>query len=276
MISQGLQLIRHSLRVLKQHKSLIIFPLISTISWLLLVSLLVSPIWYLVEKHWQQVHAFSTDEIGIIVFALVILFIGNLIVLFCNAAFISGAEAYCRQQPVKLSQCFKAAFVCGWEIIQWTIFNVTIGFFLRTFQTRATQMSFLGKSLAGIAWSVIMYIALPVLVIEKLPPFKIIQRSSELLQQTWGPNLVTNLGIGMILFCARLLALAPAIIGLIWGAQIGKMTGIALAVILLLLFHIFNVAIHNILRSVVYHYATSKQIVFPFEKTQLENVFKKR
>jgi hypothetical protein len=253
-----------------------IFPCINAISCIILISLIVAPLWYFLGQHWIPGQALHTEEIAIFMLILALLFISNLIILFCNTALVATTMAYCKQQPIKLSLGFKAATICFPQIVTWTLFNTTIGPILRFFQTRVSQISFLTNSLAGITWSVICYLVTPIIVIEKSWPLTTVKRSSSLLQQTWGTFLVSNLGLGTIAFCARLIAIIPLIIGFCLGNFIDKIIGSSISVILLFLIAIFNIAIHNVLRCVIYRYAVDKEIVPPFSLTSLEHIFRQR
>lgn len=271
---RGLQLIKFSLQILGQHKQLLLFPLASTVICLALIMLLIAPSWYLIGQQWLHQHTLHTKEIMIIIFILAILFLCNLVILFCNAALIAITMAYDKQDSIKLSIGFKAASACFPQIIIWTLFNTTIGVWLRLLQTRVSQLNALTPILAGTTWSVICYFVTPILVVEKKSPLQAIKRSSYLLQTTWGPSLMANFGLGTILFLARLLLLIPAMIGFYSGGFYDKIVGSAISAILLFLVAIFNSAIHNILRGVFYRYAVNKTLPPLFNPTLLDQSFR--
>ena len=275
-IIRGLQLTKLSLQILRQHKQLLLFPFISTATCLTLVSLLVTPSWYFIGQQWAHRQVLYAKEIEVIILILAILFLCNIVILFCNAALIATTMAYCQQKPIKLSAGFKAANACFPQIIQWTLFNTTIGATLRFLQTRVHRLSILSSTLADMTWSVICYFITPILVMEKTTPLQSIKRSSQLLQATWGHSLVSNVGLGFILFFTQLLMLVPAVIGFYFGGFTVKIIGSTISAILLFLVTIFNSAIHNTLRCVFYYYAKEKNIVPPFDKTLLDHVFRQR
>src|SRR3990167_7417032 len=126
-LSRSFQLIQQSLFVLRQYKQLLIFPLISSLACFAIVALIVMPLRHFADYQWQHSHLLYTKEIITIILILAVLFICNLIILFCNAALIAMARAYYQQKPVNLLAGFKAAIGCLPQIIAWALFNTTIG-----------------------------------------------------------------------------------------------------------------------------------------------------
>lgn len=272
---RGFQLARYSLTILREQPSLAIFPLLSALGCMALIGLFVSPLWYLIGLQWQA-HHLTSQSLLFLILILALLFLCNLVILFCNAALIALAIAHARQEPVKLSIGFKKALNCFPQIVLWTLFNTTIGAVLRIFQTRLSTFAAVSTSLAGIAWSVICYFVTPILVIEKARPLKTIKRSSELLQKNWGSSLISNTGLGILLFLIRLFALSPALLGLYLGSHLDKIIGSIISAVLLFVIVIVNSAIHNILRAVLYDYATEKNIPAAFNQSLLKSLFSQR
>ena len=60
------------------------------------------------------------------------------------------------------------------------------------------------------------FLVLPILVIEGIGPIAAVKRSGELFKRTWGENLMTNAGIGIVAM------LAPALAGAIVWSSLGR------------------------------------------------------
>ena len=69
---------------------------------------------------------------------------------------------------------------------------------LRSLQERGGIVARIAAGFAGMAWSLVTFLVLPVLVIEGLSVGKAIKRSSELFRRAWGEQVIANAGIGLV------------------------------------------------------------------------------
>ena len=95
------------------------------------------------------------------------------------------------------------------SIITWTLINYSVGFIL-TLLDQQRHTSKLVRMVLGTAWSIITFLAIPVMVVEKLNIFSALSRSSKLMEKTWGQNLHPGFGLGyfflllnipLVIFC---------------------------------------------------------------------------
>src|SRR6478736_5513582 len=88
----------------------------------------------------------------------------------------------------------------------WAIVSATVSIVLRAIEQRGGIFGRIIGSIAGVAWTVVTFLVLPVLVFEGLGPMAAVKRSGELFKRTWGENLVTIAGIGIGLFVVWVVA----------------------------------------------------------------------
>lgn len=81
------------------------------------------------------------------------------------------------------------------SILAWTFINYTVGFIL-TLLDQQRHTSRLVRAVLGTAWSVITFLVVPVMVVEKTNIFSALSRSSKLMEKTWGANLHPRIGLG--------------------------------------------------------------------------------
>src|SRR5206468_30808 len=74
--------------------------------------------------------------------------------------------------------------------------------------------------LLGMAWNVMTFFVLPVLVVEGVGPFAAVKRSCAVLKAAWGEALVANFGTGLLMFLFTLVALVPGVLGFFAGGVI--------------------------------------------------------
>ena len=76
-------------------------------------------------------------------------------------------------------------------------------------------------SLVGLAWSLVTFLVLPVLVIEQIGPIQAVKRSAELFKHTWGENMIANAGIGIVALVATLVGVLPCLLLIAVGGPVG-------------------------------------------------------
>lgn len=272
-IQRGWELTKQSLPVLKANKRILIFPIISSIGCLIIFSVIAAPLWHIESNFLQSSHESPLLIALAIIALLAVLFVCNLIVIYCNAALIASIANYFQTKKLSLSYGLKAAKKCFPNIILWTLFNTTIGFILRTFQSRLGQITAIASILLGIAWSIISYFVVPILVLENISPIKAIKRSSHTLHKTWGSSLISNIRLGLIVFVARLIAFIPLAIMIYIGGTTNVLIGFIICVVLMFILTIISSATNNILRTVLYLYSVDNNIELPYNTETIKNAF---
>jgi hypothetical protein len=130
---------------------------------------------------------------------------------------------------------------------------------LRAIAERGGIVGALVAGLAGFAWNVATFLVVPVLVVEKIGPIEAIKRSSSLLRQTWGEQLVGNIGISLVF---GLIALAVGLVGLgiiavLWTiAPALGVVGIVALVLVIAAITLVAAAVSGIFTASLYRYAT--------------------
>jgi len=128
-----------------------------------------------------------------------------------------------------------------------------------------------GSGLLGMAWAVVSYFVVPVLVVEKLGPFAALKRSAGVLRCAWGEALGAEFGIGLLVFLLGLVAIVPAIIGFMIGTTLGIGIGIALTVFCFVLLSLISSALNAIVVGALYLYAAEGAVAAQFDERLLSS-----
>jgi Family of unknown function (DUF6159) len=86
----------------------------------------------------------------------------------------------------------------------------------------------LGSILAGLggaAWSLVTFLAVPVIAFEGLGPLETLKRSAALFRERWGEQITGSIGIGLIFFLLSLPAIALVVVGLALAATDAGLLG---------------------------------------------------
>ncbi len=78
----------------------------------------------------------------------------------------------------------------------WAVFTATVGVVLRFIGERLGWLGKLFDFAGQVAWSLLTFFIVPVLVIEKQPVPASIRRSAGIFKQRWGEALITSVGLG--------------------------------------------------------------------------------
>jgi hypothetical protein len=258
-LSVGWRLTKVSLSILRKEKGLIVLPFLSLlatgITWLVfflgLFLFLPNP----------------TNPFGNVLFYVglaVVYFITFFVSIYFNAAVMGAAMIRLNGGDPTISDGLRVANENLRRIAGWALLSATVGLILRAISERFGWIGRIIAGAVGIAWNIVTYLVVPVLIFEKLGPWAAVKRSGALLRQTWGEAAGGYLSLGVIFF---LLAL-PGLLFLLGGAALGGLTGflvgLAIAGIYWLILGLLGAAAQSILVTALYRYATTGKLGFGF------------
>ena len=128
-------------------------------------------------------------------------------------------------------------------------------------------------SLLGAAWSVVTFLAVPIIVFEDVGPVNALKRSGTLLKQTWGENIIGQGGLGLLMLLPMLVAFGIGALGVVSGTAVVAVPLIAVAVVLLLVATVIVNALSGIYRTALYRYAVDGQVPAAFAGADIEHSF---
>lgn len=258
-----------SLKVLRENKQLILFPILSGISMVVVLASFVVAVF--ASSGWDADNLNISPAIFYSLMFLLYIVI-YFITIFFNAALIHCAKLYFQGQKPALSDGLAFSRSRIGVIFAWAVIAATVGIVLRAVQDRLGFVGRLVTGLIGMLWSVATFFVVPVLVYESAGPVDAIKRSSQLVREKWGESLGAGLGFGII----RLLAVF-LVCGLLFllGFFIHPLLGIGLAVVgLIAVMAVLNAA-ETIFVSAVYHHVTGDPVEH-FNEQMVNNLFEKQ
>lgn len=277
-IANGWELTKQSFYVLRMDKELLVFPLLSGIACLLVLASFALPLWFS-----GYVESLSHEERpSLNVLAYVVLFAfyfaNYFVIVFFNAALVACAVIRFKGGDPTVKDGLGAAMARLPQILGWALVAASVGVILQAIESRSEKVGAIVSSLLGMAWSIVTFFVVPVIVVEKAGPIKAIERSTAILRRAWGESLTANLGIGMI----TLLLNIPAILVLIAGfvlLGVSVVLGaavIALGVLGILAVSLVSSALNSIVLAALYLYGVTNQAPAAFDAAQLNGAFARR
>lgn len=272
-LSNGLELATQSFRVLKLDKELLIFPLLSGLGLLLVLSSFVIPLWNS-EHFWVVLKTQQVPDDPLAYALLFAFYFANyFLIVFFNAALIGCAIIRFRGGDPTLGDGLRAASARLPQIIGWALVSATVGLILRIVESRLEKVGRFVAGLFGMVWSVATYFVVPVLVVEKLGPAPAIKRSAAILRKAWGEALAANFGIGLVVFLATLASVIPVVLGFLLGSAATAIAGSVVTALLLILISLTSAAVSAISVGALYLYAAEGIVPQQFDGALLRHAF---
>lgn len=254
-LSHTWSLMGASWQVLKQDKEILIFPLMSGICCLLVLASFAIPI--LSSGNWELPDEEALTEQGIMYYGPLFLFYfcTYFIIVFFNSAIIACATIRMQGGDPTVGDGFRAALARIHLIFGWALVSATVGLVLRIIEDRSKTVGRIVAGLLGMAWTVVSFLVVPILVIEKKGPIHALKESTMLLKKTWGEQLIGNFSFGLIFFLLGIPAYILIALGFFSGSVVAIVTCTLFAVTYLIVIALIQSALQAIFQAAVYLYA---------------------
>jgi len=270
------QLASASWGVLRQDKELMVLPLISGIASLAIAATFLVPI-YLSSQH-KDAYGTSSTSFGPLQFAGMFLMYVVLayVTIFFRTAVLCGADERMKGGNPSVSSALAGASSHAGKILPWAIVSATVSVILRGIEERAGFVGRIVIGVIGVAWAVVTFLVLPILVFEGLGVTDAVKRSAQMLKSTWGENLIVNGGIGLF----GLLLMLPAFVLIGLGAAAGTGPAIAvtvgIAAVWIIAITCWTNAMSSVFQLALYRYATDGQAPAAFAGADLGGAFRQK
>jgi len=248
-ISRTFELAKASWAVLKQDKELVVLPILSLLATIAVAATFLIPI--ISSGDAGALEDAGTGEYVLMGVAYLVL---AFITIFFNAALVHAADERMDGGDPTIGSALAGAASRVHRILPWAIVSATVSIILQAIEERAGTLGRIVSGLAGLAWSLVTFLVLPVLVIEDVGVVEAVKRSGSMFKRTWGENVAAQVGFGLLGFLAAL----PAVLLVFAGFAMGQVAGavmVVAAVAWILLVTMVISALSGIFQTALYRYA---------------------
>ena len=271
----GWELTKKSWRLLREHRSLLRFPLYSALAAALILIVIALPGAYLIDA--------KVSTVGGAVLAAVGIYIAIFIGYYFSVGLVATADAIFHGREATMADGLAVSRSRVGAIAGWALVSVVVGAIFAAIE----NIRGLGPILAGLmnaAWSLITFLAVPVIALEGTGPVETVKRSASLFRERWAGQVTGNVAIGGIVF---LVGLLPAIVlvvvgGVLWSAN-GNGEEIAAGAVLVALGVFIGVLALLVMRALggifgvaLYRYAAEGEPTGGFTAEELESAVRTR
>ena len=196
--------------------------------------------------------------------------------VFFNASLIAAVHLRLTGKDPTLMDGMRGAWARKNELFAWTLLAATVGLLLKTMQDRSRNVTSLLFGALGVAWSLLTYFVVPILVVEGKGPVEAVKESAAMIKRTWGEELTGGISYGGISFFFSLPAFAVAMFGigyLVNGALLNGLLLIGAAIVYGFMLSLTMTTLSSIFHVAVYHYARTGAVPLGFDAALLQSAF---
>jgi hypothetical protein len=265
-----------SWRVLMLDKELLLFPFLSMIATGLVTLTFIGPLAQ--DQAWLRSDSSASEIEQFLAATRLFLFYvcTYFTVVFFNASLISSVHLRLTGKNPSLMDGIRGAWARKGEIFRWVLLAATVGLLLNMMKERSKGLASLLIGVTGVAWSLVTYFVVPVLVVEGKGPVEAIKESAAMIKRTWGEELVGGVSYGGISFFFSLPAFAVAMFGvgsLVHGGLLNGLLLIGAAIVYGFMLSLTMTTLSSIFHTAVYHYARTGAVPQGFDAALLQAAF---
>lgn len=251
----GYQLAKQSLSVLRSEPQIVIFPIISSIA-LILVILSFVPLFALSSG--GIYHRFQTWQGFVLLFLFY--FVQYLIITFFNVGLITCAYMRLTGAKPSIGAGFQNALYHLDQIVIWALIAASVGTILRTLSDQSHPIGRLLIGLIGVAWSLLTYFVVPIIIFENVNAFRAIPESASLFKRTWGQNIGGRSAIGVFFFLLGMIGIVPFMLGFYSGSTATFFAVAAIVVLYWVALSLASSTLNGIFLAALYIYAKTGKL----------------
>jgi len=245
----GFAFARRSTRVLRDHPRLAVLPAVAGVAGLLYVAAL-----------WGVVFAVTpSPDQPVMVVALLALYFGSTFI----ASYFTAALMFCAKQTFdgaepSIREGLRAAGRNIGPLLAWAAISAVVGVIIRMIEENDSLPAQLVAAVFSVAWGVLTYFIVPVIVFEDVGLTEMFARSKQTVTRTWGESLGAAGGVGLVTVALVIAGALPGIVLLFALPSLGLLA-FALIVVGVLLAGLAGQTLTGIAKTALYVYATEDE-----------------
>lgn len=247
-MSNGWKLAMSSFKILKANQQLIIFPILSAISLVLVIGSFFT--FLLAGTGWDLDNLEEISQTGYYTVVFLFYVVNYFIVVFFNMALIHCTRLYLEGEEVTLKKGLQFSISRIGAIFSWALVAATVGLILKAIQENSGILGKIVTGVIGLVWSVATFFVVPVIAYENVGPIDAVKRSTQMMKEKWGESLTAGFSFGLIHILGLLVICVPLFF---LGSLLHPIAGAAAAVAGFFVIMAIMDAAKTIFVSAVYH-----------------------
>lgn len=247
-LSNGWRIAMNSFAVLKENRELILLPVLSAISMLLIIGSFA--LFLFGSSGWEIDSIREKGTVANYVLVFLYYVVNYFVVVFFNTALVHCTHLYFSGQKPTIRDGLRFSLTRIGAIFSWAVFAATVGLILKVIQDNVGSLGKIITGIIGIVWSIATFFVVPVIAYEDLGPIGAFKRSSELMKEKWGERLGASFSFGLIQLLGFVIIIIPSFL---LGYFVHPIAGIMLFALGIFSLIVLVGAVKTIFVSAVYH-----------------------
>lgn len=264
-IKSGWQLTKKSWRILKDEPGLIKFPLVGGILALLVAIVLIAPGLYFFEE--------GPQALGIVL-AAVGIYLAAFVTFYFAVGLAHNADQRMHGNEVTFGEGMALASSRMSAVAGWAFVSTVVMTAIRFLQERFGIAGAILGGLAGAAWGILSFLAVPVIALEGTGPIATLKRCGNLVKSRWGEQITGTIAIGGAVF---LFGLLPGMLFIVVGVVLwtttaaGAVVLVGIGVLIFIVAALIQQALSTIFGVALYRYVAGEEVVGGFTTEEMES-----
>jgi hypothetical protein len=267
---RGWQLTKKSWGLLRENRDLLRFPLYGAVATIVCAVIVVGPGLYLIDDG----DVLLGGPLAVIGFYLL-----ALIGFYFSVGLAATADMIFRGRQATVSDGLAVSRSRFSQIAGWAAVSTVVGLVLSALENQTGIFGQIFSRLLAVGWSLITFLAAPVVALEGTGPFETLKRAGGLFKSRFGEQVTGNIAIGGAVFLFGILPSMLLIAGgvLVWAtASFAGALLVVLGVIGFAISALISSALSGIFGVALYRYALDGEAVGGFTSEELESAVKSR
>jgi len=242
------QLVRESLRILRDNRRLLVFPLLSAVALVLVTGGIAVPT---IARGWDKPSPSASDVFAVGGGYLLLGFVLTL----CSGAMICAVDDVLRGGPVRIGASYRRAVRHWRPLLAWSLLNTTVLLAIRQLE-RIPVVGWILTELFSAGWDLAMYLALPAMMVDGLGVAESTRRSARMLRETFSRQVYGTWWIVLPVFLAIVGGFVAFMLGVESNSLVPAIAGGAVAALVLACALLAGATVSAIFRTMLYRDAS--------------------
>lgn len=223
-----------SIKIIRENKSLLLFPVLSSAALITVVLTFVGGTYAVFGTDFERMidEFLGTNEIFAYSALFVFYLISYFIIVFFNVALVHCARMIFDGQTPSIKEGLSFSGTRVGTIISWAFLSATVGVILQAIEERLGWIGQIVVGLLGAVWSIATFFVVPILAYEEVGPIEALKRSGNLMKEKWGEAIGANFSFGVFFLLGYLIIIAGTIVLFAIHPILGIVSGVLSALLL--------------------------------------------
>lgn len=277
-LTRSWQLVKYSWAFLRRNKSFIWFPIFSSIAALIASIALLLPAGVIFGVMSGGRSGDDGSPLGFI-FVFFFYMVVYTISIYFNVALTGAVFKELDGGTATVQEGLAIANSKIGLILQYAAISATVGVVLNAVRERGGLIGNIAASLFGMAWNLVTFFVVPLLVLEDKSVIDLIRDSGRMLKATFGEQVVGGFGVGSVI---GLMTLGIIIVGILLTVLLSGISTLLMGIVIVLtvvsvvVISLIGSTLSSIYRVLVFRYAQTGTVPSDMDISLLQGAFKEK